>query len=163
MSNDNPCGPRAEIPLTFGNETFIATKFNLERLIELERWMRRAPFEQFQRVLDSQKNGTAFDLATQREMLAQAWDHSQDMLLFSFAGKRFWMQSIEGIVRALWISLRVRNPELTYDRVVAWLPPDKVDVCTDTLAELMGHSRENPTPPASEAPEPTIANPTHST
>lgn len=149
--SDNPLGPRSSIPLTFGGKTYVAAKFNIERLIELERWMRRAPFELFREVVAEKDNDgkLVFDMFVQREMLAQAWDCSQDMLMFSPAGMRFWMYSIEGITRAVWIAVRVQNPTVTFAQVRDWLPPEKVDDCTAVIAELMGKTSGNPTPPAS--------------
>lgn len=146
--SDNPCGPRAEVPMTFGDKTYLATKFDIARLIELERWMRRAPFDLLKAEL-ADSNGDLSPTMV-REMLSQAWDKSQGMLIFAYEGRRFWMYSIEGIARAMWLLLKPKHPELKYTDVINLLPPDRIDECTEVIADLMGHSRENPTPPAKE-------------
>src|SRR5262245_26043492 len=144
--SDIPCGSRAVVPITFGGVKYLATKFDLARLIELERWMRRAPFDLLKQVI-AESNGE-LNPAMVREMLANAWDKSQAMLLFTYEGRRFWMMSIEGIARAIWLLLRPEHPKLTFDEVVSLVPPDRVDECTNLIADMMGYPNANPTEPA---------------
>lgn len=138
----NSCGPRAEVPMQFGNKTYIATKFDIARLVELERWMRRAPFEILNQTL-AESNG-AISAGMVKQMLANAWDKSQAMLLFAYEGRLFWMFSIEGITRALWLLLKPKHPELKWEDVLALAAPEDVDVYTNLIAEMMGHSPSKP-------------------
>jgi hypothetical protein len=151
------------VPLQFGGKTYLASKFNLARLVELERWMRRAPFDLLKTVLADTSDPKP-DAFMVRELLAYAWDNSQDMLLFTAAGRRFWMHSIEGITRAIWIAILPNDPALTYEQLLDSMAPEKIEDATNTVAELMGHTRENPTPPAKEPDQKTTTeNPTPST
>mgnify|MGYP001573526614 CR=1 FL=1 len=144
--SDLPSGPRTEIPLTYGGVTFVASKLGLAQHVELERWMRRVPFELVKDVIAD------MPVSSQTDLLSQAWDVSQQMLYFGNAGFRFRTFSVEGIARTLWVAIRKKHPETTFDEILNWLPPSAMDEVTEIIAELNGQVQKNPTGPEANPP-----------
>ena len=138
---DVPSGPRTEIPLTFNGETFVASKLGLAQHVELERWMRRVPFDILKQSIEG------IPVVLQTDMLQQAWDMSQNMSYFGNAGFKFRTFSIEGIARTLWVAIRRKHPDVTFEKVLDWLPPQALDEMTLVIAELNGQVVKNPTIP----------------
>jgi hypothetical protein len=141
-----PSGPRTEIPLTYNGETFVATKLGLAQHVELERWMRRVPFDMLLQ--------TVADLPAklQTDMLQQAWDMSQNMTYFGGEGFKFRTFSIEGIARTLWIAIKRKHPDVTLEKILEWLPPSALEDITRVIAELNGSVETNPTTPGANPP-----------
>lgn len=141
-----PSGPRTEIPLTYNGETFIASKLGLAQHVELERWMRSVPFELLKSVIND------VPAALQTEMLQQAWDMSQHMAYFGSHGFRFRTFAVEGVARTLWVAIKKKHPDVTFEKILDWIPPAALDDLTLVIAELNGTVQKNPTPPGANPP-----------
>ena len=142
-------GPRGEAPITYAGVTYTVSKLGIHQLVELERWMRRVAFVIFRDMMEE----NVIPAAWYSQSLAEAWDRSNAMMLFSRLGSSWWIDSIEGRLRTLWVSVRMKHAKVTIDDIERWVPVEAVYDLGGLVSEIISLRKTNPTVPPSNTGE----------